>query len=226
MLVHIPQLLGAEEVALSREILLQQPWQDGRLTAGHMAAHVKTNQQLPRDNASAQKIGDLILDKLGQSPLFMSVALPLKVLPPLFNRYEGGTSYGDHTDNAIFTMPNSTMRVRSDVSTTVFLSEPDAYVGGELVIVDTYGEQRVKLAAGDAIVYPASSLHRVEPVTEGVRLGAFFWTQSLVASNEQRQMLYDLDCAVQQVLTEDSASAAARRLSGVYHNLLRMWSQT
>lgn len=226
MLVQIPNLLSAEEVAVCRELLLQQPWQDGRLTAGHIAAHVKTNQQLPRDNEAAQKIGQLILDKLGQSALFMSVALPLKVLPPLFNRYENGTTYGDHIDNAIFTMPGSSMKVRSDVSTTVFLSEPDSYDGGELVVSDTYGEQRVKLAAGDAIVYPATSLHRVEPVTQGVRLGAFFWTQSLVASNEQRQMLYDLDCSIQQVLSEDPKSEAGRRLSGVYHNLLRHWSTT
>lgn len=226
MLVHIPDLLSPEEVLHCRDSLLQQSWQDGRLTAGHIAATVKANQQLPRDNPVAQQLGQLILDRLGQSAAFMSAALPLKVLPPLFNRYEAGATYGDHIDNAIFTMPNSSMKVRSDVSTTVFLSEPDSYEGGELVISDTYGEQRVKLAAGDAIVYPATSLHRVEAVTQGVRVGAFFWTQSLVASNEQRHILHDLDEAIQQVLAEDPNSEAARRLSGVYHNLLRQWSQT
>lgn len=226
MLVRIPQLLSAEEVSASREALLAQTWQEGRLTAGHIAAPVKTNHQLPRDNHAAQQVGQLILDRLGQNATFVAAALPLKVLPPLFNRYENGTTYGDHIDNAIFSMPQSSMKVRSDVSTTVFLSEPDEYEGGELVISDTYGEQRVKLAAGDAIVYPATSLHRVEAVTSGMRLGAFFWTQSLVASAEQRRTLYDLDGAIQSVLNQDSNSEVARRLSGVYHNLLRFWSTT
>ena len=226
MLLQIPALLSVTEAARCRALLEQQDWQDGRLTAGHIAQYVKTNQQLPRDNVAAQQVGQLILEKLAQNPLFMSVALPLKVLPPLFNRYEGGTTYGDHIDNAIFTMPHTGDKVRSDVSTTVFLSDADAYEGGELVISDTYGEQRVKLNAGDAIVYPATSLHRVEPVTAGTRIGAFFWTQSLVASNEQRQILYDLDVAIQQVLQVDAKSEAGRRLSGVYHNLLRQWSHT
>lgn len=226
MLLRIPELLNVEEVSVCRELLLQQPWQDGQLTAGHIAAQVKTNHQLPRDNIAAQKIGQLILDKLSRSPMFMAAALPLKVLPPLFNRYENGTAYGNHIDNAIFTMPNLDMKVRSDVSTTVFLSEPDEYEGGELVISTAYGENRAKLAAGDVIVYPANSLHRVEPVTQGVRLGAFFWTQSLVASSEQRQILYDLDMSIQKILCADASSETARSLSGVYHNLLRMWSQT
>ena len=157
MLVRISQLLSVTEAQRCRELLDKQDWQDGRLTAGHIAQHVKTNQQLPRDNIAAQQVGQLILEKLSESPLFMSVALPLKVLPPLFNRYEGGTTYGDHIDNAVFTMPHTGEKVRSDVSTTVFLTDADAYEGGELVISDTYGEQRVKLNAGDAIVYPATS---------------------------------------------------------------------
>jgi PKHD-type hydroxylase len=226
MIIPITGLLNTQEVTACREALLKESWVDGRQTAGHVAVNVKTNQQLARDNVIGQQVGNLILDKLGLHPTFMSAVLPSKVLPPLFNRYEQGGAYGDHVDNALFTFPNSSIKLRSDVSTTVFLSEPDTYDGGELVIHHSYGEERIKLAAGDAIVYSANSLHRVEPVTKGTRLAAFFWSQSLVASNENRQMLYDLDQTIQQLIINTPESPAISDLTHLYHNLLRQWSQT
>lgn len=226
MLIPISNLLSADEVTACRNALLNEPWIDGRQTAGHVAVNVKNNQQLARDNEIGLQIGNLILDKLGNNPTFMSAVLPSKVLPPQFNRYENAGSYGDHVDNAMFTFPNSSMKLRSDVSTTVFLSEKNAYEGGELVIHHQFGEERVKLAAGDAIVYPANSLHRVEPVTKGTRLAAFFWSQSLVVSTEHRQMLYDLDQSIQRLIMETPDSPVISELTHLYHNLLRTWSQT
>jgi PKHD-type hydroxylase len=226
MLLRIPALLTPDEVRHCRETLLDAEWQDGKTTAGHLAAPVKRNRQLPLDSAAGQEIGNLILDRLGVNALFMSAALPLKVLPPRFNRYEGGETYGNHIDNAIFSIPGTAIKVRSDVSTTVFFSDPDEYDGGELIVEDTYGRQSVKLPAGDAIVYPGTSLHRVDPVTRGVRLGSFFWTQSLVKSDERRRLLFDLDQSIQQLsgdLPDDGRIAA---LSGTYHNLLRMWAES
>lgn len=205
---------------------MQERWDDGRQTAGHVAINAKTNLQLSRESQVGQQIGDLILDRLGAHPQFMSAVLPSKVLPPFFNRYEGGGAYGNHVDNALLTLPNSSIKLRSDVSTTVFLSDAEEYEGGELVIQHSYGEERVKLAAGDAIVYPANSLHRVEPVTDGMRLAAFFWSQSLVASSEQRQMLYELDQSIQTLIMENPNSESIASLTHLYHNLLRHWSQT
>jgi PKHD-type hydroxylase len=226
MLIPIKGLLSSEEAEKCRQALMRETWNDGRQTAGHVAINVKTNLQLSRDSQVAQQIGDLILDRLGAHPQFMSAVLPAKVLPPLFNRYESGGAYGNHVDNALLTLPNSSIKLRSDVSTTVFLSEPEEYEGGELVIQHSYGEERVKLAAGDAIVYPANSLHRVEPVTEGIRLAAFFWSQSLVASSEQRQMLYELDQSIQTLSMDHPESESIASLTHLYHNLLRHWSQT
>ncbi|ARU05278.1 Fe2+-dependent dioxygenase [Comamonas serinivorans] len=226
MLLHLPQLLTADEVRQCRSALEAAEWADGKATAGHLAARVKRNLQLPLDSAVGRQIGNLILDRLGAHPDFMAAALPLKVLPPRFNRYEGGGTYGNHVDNALFTIPGTAIKVRSDLSSTLFLSSPDEYEGGELVVEDTFGTQNVKLAAGDLIVYPGTSLHRVTPVTRGVRYAAFFWTQSLVASDEQRRTLLELDRAIQRLTADHPEHAAIDQLTGVYHNLLRQWSTT
>lgn len=226
MMLRIPALLTAEEVRQCRQALEVASWQDGRATAGPVAAQVKSNLQLPLDSPVSQQIGDLILDRLGRNPLFMSAALPLKVLPPRFNRYEGGGTYGNHIDNAFFNIPGTAIKVRTDISTTVFFSDPGEYEGGELVVEDTYGQQSVKLPAGDAIVYPGTSLHHVRPVTRGVRLGSFFWTQSLIKSDEQRRLLFDLDQSIQQLGSEYPGHSRIAALSGTYHNLLRMWAES
>lgn len=225
MMLRIPALLTPEEVRECRQAMEAADWQDGRTTAGHLAARVKSNLQLPVDSPLAQKMGTLILDKLSRNPLYLSAALPLRVLPPRFNRYEGGGTYGNHIDNALFVIPGTAIKVRTDVSTTVFFSDPDEYEGGELVIEDTFGHQSVKLAAGDAILYPGTSLHRVNPVTQGTRYASFFWTQSLVQSDEQRRLLFDLDQSIQQLTADCPDHPRLSALSGTYHNLLRMWSQ-
>ena len=226
MMLRIPGLLSPDEVRQCRKALQEASWQDGRATAGHLAAQVKSNLQLPLDSAVGRDVGNFLLDKLGRNPLFMSAALPLKVLPPRFNRYEGGGTYGNHLDNSCFTIPGTAIKVRSDVSTTVFFSDPEAYDGGELIVEDTFGHQSVKLPAGDAIIYPGSSLHRVNPVTRGTRYASFFWTQSLVAPDEQRRLLYGLDQEIQQLTQRHPDDPSLAGLSGTYHNLLRMWSQT
>ena len=225
MMLRIPALLTPEEVRECRQAMEAADWQDGRTTAGHLAARVKSNLQLPVDSPLAQKMGTLILDKLSRNPLYLSAALPLRVLPPRFNRYEGGGTYGNHMDNALFVIPGTAIKVRTDVSTTVFFSDPDEYEGGELVVEDTFGHQSVKLAAGDAILYPGTSLHRVNPVTQGTRYASFFWTQSLVQSDEQRRLLFDLDQSIQQLTADCPDHPRLSALSGTYHNLLRMWSQ-
>lgn len=225
MMLRIPALLTPEEVRECRQAMEAADWQDGRTTAGHLAARVKSNLQLPVDSPLAQKMGTLILDKLSRNPLYLSAALPLRVLPPRFNRYEGGGTYGNHIDNALFVIPGTAIKVRTDVSSTVFFSAPDEYEGGELVVEDTFGHQSVKLAAGDAILYPGTSLHRVNPVTQGTRYASFFWTQSLVQSDEQRRLLFDLDQSIQQLTADCPDHPRLSALSGTYHNLLRMWSQ-
>ncbi|WP_021027977.1 Fe2+-dependent dioxygenase [Comamonas sp. B-9] len=225
MLLRIPALLTPKDVEQCRATLAQIDWQDGKATAGHLAMKVKDNQQLPLDSQAGMQMGNLILDRLGHNPLFLAAALPAKVLPPRFNRYAAGGTYGNHIDNALFNMPGSAIRVRSDVSTTVFFSDPDEYDGGELVIEDLYGEQTVKLAAGDAIVYPGDSMHRVNPVMRGVRLASFFWTQSLVRSDAQRRLLFDLDQSIQMLERDHPSHPRIAALSGTYHNLLRMWSE-
>ncbi len=226
MMLQIPHVLSAEQLRQCRQALEQADWADGRGTAGHLAVQAKSNLQLPLQSPVAEQIGNLILDALGQNALFMSAALPLKVLPPRFNRYEGGGQYGNHVDNAIFTIPGTPHRIRSDISATLFFSEPDEYEGGELLIEDSYGVHKVKLPAGHMVLYPGSSLHRVTPVTAGRRLASFFWIQSLVREDSQRTLLFDLDTSIQRLTQEVPGSASLMQLTGVYHNLLRAWSNT
>lgn len=226
MLLQIPALFSPDEVRDIRAALESAPWEDGRATAGHRATSVKANLQIPLDHPVARQLGERILTRLSQTPLFIAAALPLRILPPRFNRYEGGGTYGNHVDNAIFPIPGTPLRVRTDVSTTIFFSDPEEYDGGELIVEDTYGEKGVKLPAGDAIVYPGSSLHRVAPVTRGTRYASFFWTQSLVRSDQQRRMLFDLDCAIQQLTGDHPDHGTIDSFTNVYHNLLRQWSET
>ena len=223
---HIPDVLTPDEVRQCREALERANWLDGRGTAGHMAVRAKDNQQLAQDDPLAQQIGDFIVQRLGNHPQFIAAALPLKVLPPRFNRYSGGGTYGEHIDNAIFSVPGTTHRVRSDLSATLFFCEPDEYDGGELVIDDTYGSQRVKLPAGDAVIYPGTSVHGVNPVTRGHRVASFFWIESMVRSDEQRRLLFDFDMNLLRLRQQSGESDLAVALSGTYHNLLRMWATT
>ena len=225
MMLPIPDLLDATTLARVRGLLDAAEWVDGNATSGAQSALAKRNRQLPEGSAAAREAGGIVLDALGRTPLFVAAALPRRVYPPLFNRYEGGEAFGAHVDNAIRILAGSDFRIRSDLSCTIFLSDPDSYDGGELVIEEPGGERRVKLAAGSAILYPASSVHRVEPVTRGVRLASFFWLQSMVRSAEDRVILFDLDRAVQRVGGElGQGHRAAVELTGVYHNLLRRWA--
>lgn len=226
MMLAIPGLLSAEDLRQCEAVLAEAQWEDGRATAGHLSAQVKRNLQLPIAGAAARQLGDLILTRLGQTATFIAAALPLRVLPPRFNRYEGGGTYGNHVDNALFRMPGADSYVRTDISCTVFLNDPASYEGGELVVEDSYGEHRVKLPAGDMVIYPGTSHHRVEPVTRGVRLASFFWTQSLVPSDMSRRTLFELDNAIQQLRADHPGHASIEALTGVYHNLLRQWSVT
>ncbi|KVL97380.1 Fe2+-dependent dioxygenase [Burkholderia stagnalis] len=227
MLVHIPNVLTHEQVRTLRARLdgAGDAWVDGRATAGYSGAPVKRNQQIAEHSPLARELGDVILAALERHPLFISAALPNQVYPPLFNRYEGGMTFGSHVDGAVRVLPNG-VKLRTDVSCTLFLSEPDAYDGGELVIEDAYGVQQVKLPAGDMVVYPATSLHQVTPVTRGVRVASFFWVQSLVRSDAQRALLFDMDTAIQRLNASDADAQARRSLVGCYHNLLRLWSET
>ncbi len=226
MMLRIPQVLTPEQVRLCRQRLEAAQWSDGRATAGHMAAQVKDNQQLSDADPATQEVGDLILQALGRHPLFLSAALPLKVLPPRFNRYQGGGQYGLHVDAAVFSVPGTPHRVRSDLSATLFLCEPDEYDGGELTVEDTYGRHSAKLPAGDMVLYPGTSLHHVTPVTRGTRLASFLWVQSLVRDDSQRSLMLELDTAIQQLTRDAAGHPALDRLTGVYHNLLRQWAQT
>lgn len=226
MMLSIADVLTPEQVGECRQAFEQAGWQDGRLTAGYQAAKAKANQQLAQDDPLTLQIGDFIVQRLGNHPQFVSAALPLKVLPPRFNRYSGGGTYGNHIDNAIFSVPGTPHRVRSDLSATLFFSDPDEYDGGELVVEDSYGSHSVKLPAGHLVLYPGSSLHRVNPVTRGTRYAAFFWIQSLVRDDTQRSLLLELDRAVQALTLEVPESAELARLTGVYHNLLRQWANT
>ncbi len=226
MLVPLPDVLDAQQVRQCRQALQQADWSDGRDTAGHLARDVKRNLQLPTEHPLTRQLGDFVLEVLGRTPGFIAAALPLKVLPPLFNRYTGGGHYGNHVDRAVGSVPGTPHRVRTDLSATLFLSDPQDYDGGELVVQDTYGEQRIKLPAGHLVLYPGTSVHRVEPVTRGERLAAFFWVQSLVRLDVQRSLLYELDGSIQRLHAELPDSAELARLTGVYHNLLRLWSET
>jgi PKHD-type hydroxylase len=225
MMVHIPNVLTPEQVARCREVFAQTKWADGRVTAGHQSAQVKKNLQLPENSPEARELGELVLAGLERSPLFISAVLPQRVFPPLFNRYDESMSFGSHVDNAIRPISGTALRLRTDVSATLFLSDPESYDGGELVVEDTYGSHAVKLPAGDLIIYPATSLHHVTPVTRGVRLASFFWVQSMVRDVSRRALLFDLDMSIMQLNKEVPQSPSLVMLTGVYHNLLRQWAE-
>jgi PKHD-type hydroxylase len=225
MLLEVPAVLGPEAVARGRRLLTEADWVDGRVTAGHQSARAKDNQQLPEGHPAARELGETIVEALGRNPLFIAAALPARVFPPLFNRYTGGQSFGTHIDNAIRQVPGTPHRVRTDLSATLFFSEPDDYEGGELVVEDTYGVHTIKLRAGDLILYPATSRHHVRPVTRGARLASFFWIQSMVRDDGERTLLLELDMAIQQVNRDRPDHPAAVALTGVYHNLLRRWAE-
>ncbi len=224
MLIAIPDVLTAPQVAEGRRILEAAQWVDGRVTAGHQGAHVKHNLQLPQGSPAARQVGEMIVRALGSHALFMSAALPLHVLPPFFNRYSDGQTFGTHVDGAVRVMPNG-QRIRTDISATLFFSAPDEYDGGELVVEDTYGVKSVKLPPGHLILYPSTSLHRVTPVTRGTRLCAFFWLQSMIRDDARRTLLYDMDVAIQRLGAENPTHPSVIQLTGVYHNLLRQWSE-
>lgn len=226
MLLELAGVLAPHQVREFRRALEQANWTEGRETAGHAAQKVKDNLQLAQGDPVAAKLGQAILDALGADPRFIAAALPLRVLPPRFNRYEGGGNYGAHVDSAIFAIPGTPHRIRSDISATLFFSDPHEYDGGELVVEDTYGAHVVKLPAGHMVLYPSTSLHKVTPVTRGTRFASFFWIQSLVRDDQQRSLLYQLDGAIQQLGGSGVESPAVTQLIGVYHNLLRLWSET
>jgi len=227
MLIQIPQLLNADQVQAIRAKLdaADAPWIDGRATAGHQGARVKDNRQIDERSPIARALGDIVLAALERHPLFISAALPQRVYPPMFNSYEGGMQFGSHVDGAVRLLPGSGEKIRTDISATLFLSTPDSYDGGELVIEDTYGTHAVKLGAGDLVLYPASSLHRVAPVTRGKRIAGFFWVQSMVRDDTQRAILYDLDRSIQRLNARVVDDPAMVDLVGVYHNLLRQWTE-
>ena len=223
MLLHIPAVLNAPQIAEFQEKLARAEWIDGRETVGIQGAAVKRNQQLADTSALRIELGRAVLAALDRSPLFFAAALPLRIMPPRFNRYAGGDEYGFHIDGAVM-RASAAADVRTDLSCTLFLNEPDTYDGGELIIDDGYGHHPVKLPAGDLVLYPASSLHRVAPVPSGVRLAAFFWVQSIVRPLERRSLLFDLDGTIQQLRLNQADPQVVLRLSGLYHNLLRRWA--
>jgi PKHD-type hydroxylase len=225
MLLQIPDVLTSEQVVQARAALDRAAWVDGRVTAGHQSARAKDNMQLPEDHPVARELGDTILAALQRSPLFISAALPLRVFPPLFNRYQGGQSFGNHVDNAIRQVTGTPHRIRTDLSATLFLTGPDEYDGGELLVEDTYGVHSVKLPAGHLVLYPSTSLHNVRPVTRGARICSFFWIQSMVRDDGQRTLLFDLDSAIQRVSQRLVDDPSCVQLTGVYHNLLRRWAE-
>ena len=225
MLLTIPDVFSLEQVAQIRRNLDAAQWVNGRVTAGHQSTLAKDNMQIPEGHAVAKEIGELILRTLGQNPLFVSAALPMKVFPPLFNRYSGGQSFGTHIDNSIRHLKGTSQRIRSDLSATLFFSAPDEYDGGELVVDDTYGSHSVKLPSGHMVLYPSSSLHHVKPVTRGARVSSFFWIQSMVRDDGARTILFDLDNVAQRIAAEQVDSPNAIRLTGIYHNLLRRWAE-
>jgi len=226
MMIVIPDVLTTQDLATIRAKLDRAQWHDGRETAGHSAVGAKHNEQLRAQDESAIELGRLILRALSNNAKFVSFALPLKVLSPMFNSYQGGEEYGFHIDNAIRVDPLTGDRIRTDISTTVFLNDPDEYDGGELIVNDTYGVEKLKLPAGHAVIYPGTSLHRVSPVTRGRRLASFFWTQSMVRDDAQRNILFDLDNTIQQLAMRPDNADAVTRLTGTYHNLIRQWADT
>lgn len=227
MMLQIPEVLTRDEVARMRALIDAADWADGNVTSGFQSALAKQNRQLPEDSVAARQAGAVILAALERNPLFISAALPAKIYPPLFNRYGVGDGFGDHIDNAIRQSRDGLVRIRTDLSATLFLTDPDDYDGGELTVDDTYGVHQVKLAAGDMILYPASSLHRVEAITRGARVSSFFWIQSLVREDAKRALLLDMDMAIQRAgATLGQGDGAIVSLTGVYHNLLRLWAET
>ena len=224
MLLPIPDVLTTEQLTQARQILDQAAWIDGKVTAGHQSARAKDNMQLPEDSPAARQLGEMILAALGQNPLFITAALPLRVFPPLFNRYQGGQSFGTHVDNAIRQVTGTPHRIRTDLSATLFFSGPDEYDGGELIVEDTYGTHSVKLPAGHLILYPSTSLHHVRAVTRGARIASFFWIQSMVRDDGDRSLLFDLDMAIQRINRDISDHPSTVQLTGVYHNLMRRWA--
>ena len=226
MMLVIQNVLTAAQVSEMRKALEAADWSDGKATAGYLSQRVKDNVQVPEGHPVARRLGDIILDALDQNQLFISAALPLKVVPPLFNRYAGGQSYGGHIDGAVRPVFGTAHRVRTDLSATLFLSAPEDYDGGKLVVEGHYGEQRVKLPAGDMVLYPGTSVHHVEPVTRGSRLAAFFWIQSMVREDTRRDILFGLDTALQQLGRDVPEHRSLVQIAGAYHNLLRLWSDT
>ena len=224
MLLEIPDVLSIAQVAHARRLLDAADWVDGRVTAGRQSAQVKDNLQLPEDHPVARELGDMILGALQQSALFASAALPLRVFPPLFNRYQSGQSFGSHVDNAIRQIAGTPLRIRTDLSATLFLAEPNEYEGGELVVEDTFGVHAVKLQAGHMVLYPSTSLHHVRPVTGGARVSSFFWIQSMLRDDGERTLLFDLDTAIQGLIADHPGHPAAVQLTAVYHNLVRRWA--
>jgi PKHD-type hydroxylase len=225
MLIHVPKVLSAEQVAECRRLLDQAEWADGKNTVGEQGALVKRNRQLPELSPVGRQLGEMILGALARNPLFFSAALPLKTVPPLFNRYEGGEHYGTHIDGAVRAVPGSSHFIRTDLSSTLFLTDPADYEGGELVVFDTYGAHQVKLPAGDLVLYTSGSLHRVNPVTRGARVSSFFWTQSMVSDERFREVLFRLDQNIQTIRAKLGETEETIALAGHYHNLLRMWSE-
>ena len=225
MMLRIPQVLTPGEVAECRRLLESAEWTDGKATAGEQGALVKKNRQLPDTSPIGRRLGETILTALARSPLFFSAALPLKTVPPLFNRYESGEQYGMHIDGAVRAVPGSNHFIRTDLSSTLFLTDPADYDGGELVVTEGFGAHAVKLPAGDLILYTAGSLHRVNPVTRGARVSSFFWTQSMVPDARHRELLFALDQNIQRLRAKIGENEETVALAGHYHNLLRMWSE-
>jgi len=229
MLLQIPHVLTPEQVAEARQILAAAEWVDGRVTAGHQSAQAKDNRQIPEGHPAARQLGEMVLKALGRNPLFFAAALPLHVFPPLFNRYSGGQSFGSHVDNSIRQAPGSPLRIRTDLSATLFFAGPEEYDGGELIVEDTYGGKSVKLPAGHMVLYPSTSLHHVRPVTRGARICSFFWIQSMIRDDGKRSLLLDLDQGIQRLggtlADHPEARQASLQLTGVYHNLLRQWAE-
>lgn len=227
MLIQVPNVLTKAQVAACRKVTDDAKWIDGRGTAGPQAAAVKQNMQLPETSPEARQLGEMVLDALFKSPLFVSFALPLRILPPMFNRYGSGQFFGSHVDSSIRAVAGTGTRMRTDLSVTLFLAEADEYDGGELCVEDNYGTHEIKLRAGDAVLYPSTSLHLVKPVTRGYRVASFFWIQSMIRDERARIMLFDLDRAIQKLTTELGVeNAEVVRLTGIYHNLVRYWAET
>ena len=228
MLITIPNVLSVEQVTEARKMLAAADWVDGRVTAGYQAQEVKRNMQIPEGSPVAVALGEMVLQGLARSPLFMSAALPLRVFPPMFNSYSGGQTFGTHVDTAIRQVSSTGQRIRTDLSATLFLTAPEEYDGGELVVEDSYGTHSVKLPVGHMVLYPATSLHRVTAVTRGARVSSFFWIQSMVRDDMQRTLLFDLDTSIQRLATVASdltVKETGVSLTGVYHNLLRQWAE-